>query len=160
MFWRFCYVLFVILKSLSLRIVRADQHCPQPSIYLLLPANVNQKSKSQTEEALNSVIGGRSDFQLSVRGSGLLAGQEIVLSHKPTVCIGSQSPCGGHKLLRLHLQAQGMAGGWGTLEVQTLWLSSGQFPKLFTASAGWSASRTCTETQFSVYLPSGSLLPG
>lgn len=35
MFWSFCFVLFVILKSLfaenRLRIVRADQHCPQPA---------------------------------------------------------------------------------------------------------------------------------
>lgn len=92
MFWGFC---FVLLKSLSLRIVRADQHCPPPGIYLHSPANVNQESKSQTEEALNGVIGGRGDFQLSVRGPGLLAGQGIVLSHKPTVCIDSQSPCGG-----------------------------------------------------------------
>lgn len=104
MFLGFCFVLFVILKSLSLRIVRADQHCPQPSIYLHLPVNVNQESKSQTEEALNGVIGGRSDFQLSVPGPGLLAGQEIVLSQKPTVCIGSQSLCGGCDSLELHLQ--------------------------------------------------------
>lgn len=77
MFWGFYFVLFVILKSLSLRIVRADQHCLQPSIYLPSPANVNQKSKSQTEEALNGVMGGRSDFQLSVRGPGLFAGEEL-----------------------------------------------------------------------------------
>lgn len=123
MFLGFCFVLFVILKSLSLRIVRADQHCPQPGIYLSSPANVNQESKSQTEEALNGVIGGRSDFQLSMRGPGLLAGQGIVLSHKPTVCIGSQSPCGGCNFLGLHLQGQGMTGGWG--------VSGGQMPGLW-----------------------------
>lgn len=86
MFWGFYFVLFVILKSLSLRIVRADQHCLQPSIYLPSPANVNQKSKSQTEEALNGVIGGRSYFQLSVRGPGLLAGEELCC-HTHTHCL-------------------------------------------------------------------------
>lgn len=121
MFLGFCFVLFVILKSLSLRIVRADQHCPQPGIYLHLPANVNQESKSQTEEALNGVIGGRSYFQLFVRGPGLLAGQGIVLSHKPTVCLGSQSLCGGCEFLGLHLWG-GVVGGWGILEGQTPWL--------------------------------------
>lgn len=121
MFLGFCFVLFVILKSLSLRIVRADQHCPQPGIYLHSPANVNQESKSQTEEALNGVIGGRSYFQLSVRGPGLLSGQGIVLSHKPAVCAGSQSPCGGWDFLGLHLQG-GVAGGWGILEGPAPWL--------------------------------------
>lgn len=117
MFLGFCFVLFVILKSLSLRIVRVDQHCPQPSIYLHLPVNVNQESKSQTEKALNGVIGGRRDFQLSVPGPGLLAGQEIVLSQKPTVCIGSQSLCGGCDSLELHLQ-RGIAGAGESQEAK------------------------------------------
>lgn len=118
----FCF-LFVILKSPFLRIVRADQHCPQPSIYLHSPANVNQESKSQTEEALNGVIGGRSDFQLSVRGPGLLAGQGIVLSHKPAVCMGSQSRAGAARSGAA--PARRRAWGWGILGGQTLWLWAG-----------------------------------
>lgn len=127
----FCF-LFVILKSPFLRIVRADQHCPQPSIYLHSPANVNQESKSQTEEALNGVIGGRSDFQLSVRGPGLLAGQGIVLSHKPAVCMGSQSRVGAARSGAA--PARRRARGWGILGGQTLWLWAGWFPRLLTAS--------------------------
>lgn len=148
MFWGFCFVLFVILKSLSLRIVRAGQHCPQPRIYLHSPANVNQESKSQTEEALNGVIRGRSDFQLSVRGPGLLAGQRIVLSHKPTVWIGSQSPCGGCGFLGLHLQGEAWLGAGGSPAARRPALGLGGFQRcLLTASGALSKSLSCAETQ-------------
>lgn len=49
---------------------------------------VNQKSKSQTEEALNCVIRGRRDFQLPVHGIAFLTHQRIVLSVTNT-----HSPC-------------------------------------------------------------------
>lgn len=41
---------------------------------------VNQESKRQTEEALNHVIRGRTDFQLSAHGTAFLAHQRIVQS--------------------------------------------------------------------------------
>lgn len=145
MFLIFCFVLFVILKSLSLRIVRADQHLSSACIYLHLPENVNQESKSQTEEALNGVIRGRSDFQLSVHGPDLLSGQGIVLSHKPTVWTGSRNPCGGCGFSGLHLRKR---QGWGLekLEGQTpgpwAWAVSRAAPCLWAQNKSLSSSAT------------------
>lgn len=145
MFLSFCFVLFVILKSLSRRIVRADQHLSPACIYLHLPANVNQESKSQTEEALNGVIGGQSDFQLSVRGPGLLAGPGIVLSHKPTVRTGLQSLCGGCSFVGCTLRKR-QGSGLEKLEDQTpgpwAWAVSRAAPCLW----AWSKSLSCSET--------------
>lgn len=119
-----------------------DQHCPQPGIYLHSPENVNQESKSQTEEALNGVIGGRSDFQLSVRGPGLLGGQGIVLSHKPTVCIGSQGPCGG-----CTCKNEAWLGVGESWKARLHASGAGQFPKLLIASGALSKSLSSMETQ-------------
>lgn len=59
----------------------------------------------------------------------------------------------------LHLQGQGLLGGWGTLEGHTPWCGAGKFPKLLLASGSLSKALTCIETQFSLHLPSAFLLP-
>lgn len=145
MFLSFCFVLFVILKSLSLRIVRADQHCPQPTfIFTCQRMSIrNQKAKQRRLWTVSSGVEVTSSC-LCV-GQAFLKGKELCCHTNPL----SGQPC------RARVGAAAFWGctlrtrhGWGLekLEGQTpglwAWAVSGAAHCLW----AWSKSLSCSET--------------